>query len=58
MPRKPSQRKKAKVTEQDVRDIRALRAGGALYREITERYGIKAPALHDMTTRKTWKHVH
>lgn len=45
---------KAKLTEDDVREIRTARA---TERELAARYGVSQVAVHFIRTRKTWKHV-
>ena len=44
----------AKLTEDDVREIRAANATG---RSLAEIYGVSQVAIHLIRTRKTWKHV-
>ena len=45
---------KAKLTEQDVREIRA---SSATERELAFTYAVSQVAIHFIRTRKTWKHV-
>lgn len=45
---------KAKLTEDDVREIRAAQA---TERELAAKYGVSQVAVHFIRTRKTWKHV-
>lgn len=45
---------KSKLTEQDVRDIRASTDTGRI---LANRYGISQPAIVNIRSRKTWKHV-
>ena len=46
-----------RLTTNDVRTIRQLRADGAIYREIAQRYGISIQAVAAICTNKTWKEV-
>jgi bisphosphoglycerate-dependent phosphoglycerate mutase len=53
-----SDNKKAKLTEEQVREIRrAYEINPELYRVIAERYGVRLQAIHNLIKRKTWKHV-
>lgn len=45
---------KAKLTEQDVRDIRA---SSESERAMARKYGVSQVAVHYIRTRRTWKHV-
>ena len=47
----------AKVTEEDVREIRRLVDTGVTYREISGRYGINQSTIHAIVHRRTWKHI-
>ena len=47
----------AKVTEQDVANIRGKAAAGATYRDLGREYGVSDVAVRNMVTRRTWKHV-
>lgn len=48
----------AKMTEDDVRDIRALRqATGMQYRQIAKQYGVTDSCIRAICHRKNWKHV-
>ncbi len=46
-----------KLTEDDVRAIRALRNDGWLQREIAEDYGISRRHVSDICSGKRWKHI-
>lgn len=48
---------KTKLTEDDVRAIRAARDGGESLTTICARYGIGKPAASMIANRKTWRHV-
>lgn len=49
---------RAKIKEQDVRDIRALHAkGGITYRELGKRYGLTQTAVGLIVRRVNWAHV-
>ena len=50
----PADKPKAKLTEQDVK---AIRASNATTRALAEHYGVSQVAIHFIKTRKTWKHV-
>jgi hypothetical protein len=47
----------AKLTEDDVREIRAMRLAGASLPTICERFGIGRPTASQIANRKTWRHV-
>lgn len=47
----------AKLTEQDVRDIRVLRGQGIGVRELARRYNVSHGTITLIASRKTWKHV-
>ena len=47
----------SKLSEDDVRTIRARRAIGETYRSIAEDYPITKVAVRDVCVRRTWKHV-
>ena len=49
-------RRPVKLTEQDVRAIRAL-AGTYSYRMIADRFGVSANHVKDIVLRRYWKHV-
>lgn len=55
--RKGEKHHSAKLTEDDVRDIRRLRAEGERLRIIGEKYGMKAATIHGIVSRRYWKHV-
>ena len=58
-PRRPEpryHRRPVKLTEQDVREIRAL-ARTHSYRIVAERFGISANHVKDIVLRRYWKHV-
>jgi len=46
--------KKSRLTEQDVRDIRA---SDDSQRVLADRYGVSQVAIHAIRARKTWKHI-
>lgn len=48
---------RAKVTADDVREMRRLRSQGMIYREIGERYGVCYGAVYDAVRGKNWKHI-
>jgi len=47
----------SKLTEDDVREIRRLYAGGRFHREIAEEYGIALSHVSRICNRKSWKHI-
>jgi len=47
----------AKLTEKDVRVIRALRRAGRSQKSIAAQYGITRPNVSLIVNRKTWSHV-
>ena len=47
----------AKLTEEDVIQIRRLRQQGALLSELASDFGVKQMAISSIVNRKTWKHV-
>ena len=47
----------AKLTEQDVRDIRAAAENGESRRSLSERYGMHYNTIGDIVKRKLWSHV-
>ena len=53
-----SDRPNAKLTEDDVREVRRLNAAGVSGRRLTEQFGVNAVTIHNIVHRKTWKHVH
>ena len=48
---------RAKVDEDDVREIRELRESGMVYREIGERYGLDRTTVGQICRREKWQHV-
>lgn len=46
-----------KLTEQDVRDIRAMKRPGVSNRKIAEMYGVSTSQIEFIIARKRWKHV-
>ena len=49
--------KQARLSEDDVRDIRARYAGGEYQKDIAKVYGIEQTNVSHIVLRKTWKHV-
>lgn len=47
----------AKLTEDDIRQIRALAASGVFQRVIAEQYGVTQTNVGQIVRRKTWTHV-
>lgn len=48
---------RAKITEDDVRQIRILRAQGVRSRVLADRYGISSSMVDNIVRRHSWKHV-
>ena len=46
-----------KLTEADVREIRALRASGVELKPIAKRFGVSTSAIHSAATGRTWGSV-
>lgn len=47
----------AKLTETDVRAIRAAAATGITYRELSARYGVNRYTIGHVVRREKWKHI-
>jgi HNH endonuclease len=47
----------AKLTENDVREIRRLREQGVFFKELAKRFGISLGVAHAICSRKIWRHV-
>lgn len=47
----------AKLTESDVAEIRAMRDGGMLQREIAERFGVMQNTISRILSGKRWSHL-
>lgn len=45
------------LSEDDVRTIRARRAGGSMLREIGAEFGISKATVSEICSRRTWQHV-
>ncbi len=56
MPR-GSRAARAKLTEEDIPIIRAMRAGGVSTQEIGIRYGVDRSAIYKILWRRRWRHV-
>jgi len=48
---------KAKLLPRQVQEIRAKYAGGFLQDDLAAEYGVYQNAIHEIVTRKSWKHV-
>lgn len=48
---------KARITEDDVREIRRLVASGVSYKELGQRYGLKTNVIGAVVYGKSWSHV-
>lgn len=55
---KGENKKAAKLTAQKVIEIRALFESGISQPEIAKRFGVRATAISNVITRRTWSHVH
>jgi hypothetical protein len=47
----------ARLTEAQVVEMRAMRAGGASYRRIGEAFGVDFSTVYAVATGKSWKHA-
>jgi hypothetical protein len=47
----------AKITDDGVRELRALRASGATVRDLCARYGMTKANVHKIIKRQAWRHV-
>lgn len=47
----------AKLDENKVREIRALRAAGVVGSRLAERFGVSVGLIHNITARRVWKHI-
>ena len=56
-PRKGEANHKAKLTEEDVRLIRALYADGMVCREIAEKFEVCRQTVYKIATYENWRHV-
>lgn len=52
-----SKRPLAKLTEQDVTDIRRMVGGGTRQNKLAVMYGVSVATLNDIVLRKTWRHI-
>lgn len=57
MPR-GSERAHSKLTEDDVREIRARLADGATHLHIARAFGVHRSTIYDIAVGKKWRHVH
>lgn len=48
---------RTKLTEDDIRLIRELKAEAIPIRQIAQKFEVSHHAIHQITTYKTWKHV-
>jgi hypothetical protein len=48
---------KAKLSEDDVKEIRRLHASGKLTKHIAEDYGVAITTIAAIVTRRAWKHI-
>jgi len=54
---KGSENPAAKLTEKEVREIRAQREKGVRLKAIAERHGISETTVSEICLRKTWRHI-
>lgn len=47
----------AKLTENDVREIREKRTSGSTQRQLAETYNVSSMCISHVVNRKTWKHI-
>lgn len=55
--RRGARHNQAKLTDDDVREIRRLRAAGVKLAAIGRRFGIGTSNVSDIANRKTWRHL-
>jgi DNA invertase Pin-like site-specific DNA recombinase len=55
--RRGERHNQAKMTEEQVREIRRLRADGMKLASIARRFGITTGTASDIANRKTWRHL-
>jgi hypothetical protein len=48
---------RSRLTPDDVRRIRAMRAGGAMYKDIASAFGVATPTVQHIVSGKNWSHV-
>lgn len=48
---------KSKLTGEQVRQIRAMCASGAMYRAVADTFGVTHRTIGEIVRRKTWRHV-
>ena len=47
----------AKLTNEDVIEIRKLRSSGILLQELSDLFGVTKSVISNVATHKSWKHV-
>ena len=47
----------AKITEDDVKDIRAASVGNGKLQELATRYGMTVDGIYKIRSRQSWRHV-
>lgn len=47
----------AKLTADNVRELRWLYANGATFRQLGEKFGVSNVSVFNAVTRRTWKHL-
>lgn len=55
--RQGEQHHEAKLTAENVRDMRRLHAHGFTFRRLAEKYGVSNVSIYNAVTRRTWRHV-
>jgi hypothetical protein len=53
----PSQRWQARLTDDQARELRQLRAAGYRYSDLAMRFGVSPSACFSVVERRTYKHV-
>lgn len=53
----PSQRWQARLTDDEVRELRRLREAGYRYSDLAATFGISPSACYSVVNRQTYKHV-
>jgi DNA-directed RNA polymerase specialized sigma24 family protein len=47
----------AKLTEEEVQEIRKLKVEGMTFTELAHRFGVSSPNIHAIVNRRSWRHL-